>query len=168
MDVYVAAKFPQATLSGIWTNQEAVTVDSLPLIGKYSQHATTQFLATGFGKWGMTQGTLAGLILCDMVLDRDNPYTELYSPQRKAISADLGRVLFHGASDAFRRAAGMLHAGSPVCSYCKCRLVYNEQENTWDCPCHGCRFDGRGSVLEGPAVRGIAQEACDSRPDPSQ
>ncbi len=41
---------------------------------------------------------------------------------------------------------------NPVCSHLKCALSFNEAENTWDCQCHGSRFDIRGNILEGPAV----------------
>lgn len=42
---------------------------------------------------------------------------------------------------------------NPVCSHLKCALSFNEAEKTWDCPCHGSRFDIKGNVLEGPAVK---------------
>lgn len=44
---------------------------------------------------------------------------------------------------------------NPVCSHLKCGLSFNEAEKTWDCQCHGSRFDLKGNVLEGPAVRPI-------------
>lgn len=42
---------------------------------------------------------------------------------------------------------------NPVCSHLKCALSFNEAERTWDCPCHGSRFDIKGNVLEGPATK---------------
>lgn len=44
------------------------------------------------------------------------------------------------------------HCVSPVCTHLKCALSFNEAEKTWDCPCHGSRFDADGRILEGPAV----------------
>lgn len=44
---------------------------------------------------------------------------------------------------------------NPVCSHLKCALSFNKAEKTWDCPCHGSRFDIRGNILEGPAVNPI-------------
>lgn len=41
---------------------------------------------------------------------------------------------------------------NPVCAHLKCSLSFNEAEKTWDCPCHGSRYDIRGNILEGPAV----------------
>ncbi len=42
---------------------------------------------------------------------------------------------------------------NPVCAHLKCSLSFNEAEKTWDCPCHGSRYDIRGNILEGPAVK---------------
>ncbi len=44
---------------------------------------------------------------------------------------------------------------NPVCTHLKCSLSFNEAEKTWDCQCHGSRFDIRGKILEGPAVRSL-------------
>jgi len=44
---------------------------------------------------------------------------------------------------------------NPVCTHLKCALSFNEAEKTWDCPCHGSRFDIRGKILEGPAVHSL-------------
>ena len=44
------------------------------------------------------------------------------------------------------------HYVHTVCPHMKCHLLFNEKELTWDCPCHGSRFDIDGNVLEGPSV----------------
>ena len=56
----------------------------------------------------------------------------------------------------FRDDDGTLHAVSPTCTHLGCRVAFNTAERSWDCPCHGSRFDVDGSVLEGPAVRDLA------------
>jgi len=61
----------------------------------------------------------------------------------------------HGKVGAFRDAEGILHAVSVSCTHLGCILAWNNSENTWDCPCHGSRFDKDGSVLEGPAVKNL-------------
>lgn len=57
----------------------------------------------------------------------------------------------------FRDDQGTVHAHSAVCTHLGCEVRFNDAEQSWDCPCHGSRFDARdGSVLEGPAVRPLA------------
>jgi glycine/D-amino acid oxidase-like deaminating enzyme/nitrite reductase/ring-hydroxylating ferredoxin subunit len=57
---------------------------------------------------------------------------------------------------AYRDRDGTLHAVSPVCTHLGCEVRFNVGERSWDCPCHGSRFDVDGKVLEGPAVRPLA------------
>jgi glycine/D-amino acid oxidase-like deaminating enzyme/nitrite reductase/ring-hydroxylating ferredoxin subunit len=66
-----------------------------------------------------------------------------------------GRVVrFGGRSVALHRDdAGVLHAVDPACSHIKCTVAWNQAERSWDCPCHGSRFDPDGVVLTGPARR---------------
>ncbi|MGE4425255.1 MAG: FAD-dependent oxidoreductase [Solirubrobacteraceae bacterium] len=66
-----------------------------------------------------------------------------------------GRIVRHDGrrTAAFRDDAGTVHAHSPLCTHMGCDVRFNDAEQSWDCPCHGSRFDARdGSVLEGPAV----------------
>lgn len=75
-----------------------------------------------------------------------------------------GRIVRHGGrrTAAFRDEEGVVHAHSPVCTHLGCEVHFNGAEQSWDCPCHGSRFDARdGSVLEGPAVRALAPRDVD-------
>jgi nitrite reductase/ring-hydroxylating ferredoxin subunit len=56
---------------------------------------------------------------------------------------------------AYRDEAGELHGVSVRCTHMGCLLRFNGAERSWDCPCHGSRFDVDGAVLEGPAVQGL-------------
>jgi Rieske Fe-S protein len=51
----------------------------------------------------------------------------------------------------YRDDQGSLHAVSPVCTHLGCHVAFNLVEKSWDCPCHGSRFNVDGGVLEGPA-----------------
>jgi len=55
----------------------------------------------------------------------------------------------------YRDAAGELHAYSPICPHMGCIVDFNQAESSWDCPCHGSRFDVHGAVLNGPATQGL-------------
>ncbi|ULT46493.1 Rieske 2Fe-2S domain-containing protein [Niabella defluvii] len=50
---------------------------------------------------------------------------------------------------------GRLHAISSTCTHVHCNVVWNNAEKTWDCPCHGSRFNINGKVLNAPAVRDL-------------
>lgn len=81
---------------------------------------------------------------------------EAHSP--KDIRPGEGRVIeYRGERVAvYRDERGALHAVSAVCTHMGCQVHFNEAEQTWDCPCHGSRYDVKGKVLNGPAVRALA------------
>ena len=56
---------------------------------------------------------------------------------------------------AFRDDHGVLHCVSARCTHLGCQVALNTAERTWDCPCHGSRFDIDGHVIQGPAVRDL-------------
>ncbi len=56
---------------------------------------------------------------------------------------------------AYRDEHGELHAHSAVCTHLGCNVHFNAAEKTWDCPCHGGRFDILGQVLNGPPIRAL-------------
>jgi len=58
---------------------------------------------------------------------------------------------------AYRDEEGIFHTLSPVCTHAKCIVNWNAGEKSWDCPCHGARYDIDGNVLTGPATRGLEQ-----------
>lgn len=57
---------------------------------------------------------------------------------------------------AYRDEKGIIHALSPVCTHAACIVNWNASEKSWDCPCHGARYDINGEVLNGPATRPLA------------
>jgi Rieske Fe-S protein len=56
----------------------------------------------------------------------------------------------------FRDAGGTLHERSAVCPHLGCVVSFDAVESTWNCPCHGSRFDSFGHVIVGPANRDLA------------
>jgi Rieske Fe-S protein len=59
---------------------------------------------------------------------------------------------------AFRTEDGFVHLVSAACSHLGCQLSLNTAERTWDCPCHGSRFDIDGAVIHGPAVEDLERK----------
>ena len=141
-----AAKYyPQAKTVAHWATQDCMTLDGMPYIGQYSKATPNLYVATGFGTWGMSTSMVAATILTDLVQDRDNSYTSLFSPSRSM----LHRQLFVNGIDA---AVNLLRPTRPRCPHLGCALRWNAMEHSWDCPCHGSRFDKNGKKLNNPAT----------------
>ena len=65
-----------------WASQDNDSIDHMPYIGRFAPHSRRLYTATGFRKWGLAQGVAAGMILEDLILDRENPWASLYDPNR--------------------------------------------------------------------------------------
>jgi glycine/D-amino acid oxidase-like deaminating enzyme/nitrite reductase/ring-hydroxylating ferredoxin subunit len=90
----------------------------------------------------------------DFLLDRARPHTG-----KLDLAPDAGRVVRSGLGLAavYREPQGELHAHSARCTHLGCIVRWNAAERSWDCPCHGSRFDGAsGEVIQGPATRALA------------
>ena len=166
-------------------------IDSLALIGRNPLDSDNVYIATGDSGNGMTHGTIAGMLITDLIMGRDNPWAALYDPSRKTLGAikefakenvnvaaqyaDLvtpgeindaseipaghGAIVRRGVVKVavYRDANGQLHERSAFCTHLGCVVQWNSVEQTWDCPCHGSRFQTDGHVINGPAVRPLDQ-----------
>ncbi|HEV7990208.1 MAG TPA: FAD-dependent oxidoreductase [Gemmatimonadaceae bacterium] len=76
-----------------------------------------------------------------------------------------GRVIRRGAHKiaAFKDDAGVVHERSAACTHMRCIVDWNTAEKSWDCPCHGSRFDPYGKVLNGPALADLPPATPESR-----
>ncbi len=189
LEEYAATKFGLRDIAYRWSGQIIVPADGLPFIGKSpgEQHV---YVATGFAGTGITFGTVAGMLLSDLVRGVPNSWVELFSPNRvrpltqespatitrdrfsrgdvdavREVPAGEGRLLRSGGKmvAVFRSQSGRVSACSAVCTHMGCYVRWNSSESSWDCPCHGSRFTPEGNVLNGPATRAL--EAVPIRDD---
>ena len=136
--------YPESNESFHWAAQDCMSLDSMPYIGQYSKKTPNLFVATGFNKWGMSFSMVSALILKDLIFGKTNDYADIFSPSRSVLHPQL-------FVNAFETTVNLLTPTTPRCPHLGCALKWNKAEHSWDCPCHGSRFDGDGKVLEGPA-----------------
>jgi len=72
-----------------WSTQDLITLDKIPYVGHINSKYNNIYVATGYKKWGMTNGTSAALLIKDMIMEKKNPYTELYTPSRFDADPDI-------------------------------------------------------------------------------
>lgn len=173
-----------------WSGEIMQSVDGLGYIGHNPMDHENVYIVTGDSGMGITHGTIASMLLTDLVSGRDNPWATLYAPSRKTLRAagtfatgavnavtqyadwltggDVsspdeiqpggGAILRRGLKKiaAYRDDVGMLHELSAVCPHLGGLVRWNDTEKTWDCPCHGSRFDCLGEAIHGPANKPLA------------
>jgi glycine/D-amino acid oxidase-like deaminating enzyme/nitrite reductase/ring-hydroxylating ferredoxin subunit len=185
--------FPLAKSAAFrWSGQIMEPIDGLAFIGR-NPGDDNVYMVTGDSGMGMTHGTIAGMLLSDLVAGRPNAWAELYDPARiplraatefarenvnvagqymkwvkpgevksvEEITPGQGAIMSQGMTKlaVYRQPNGEAHIRSAVCPHLQCIVAWNAEENTWDCPCHGSRFDCYGKVLNGPANTDLSQAA---------
>jgi glycine/D-amino acid oxidase-like deaminating enzyme/nitrite reductase/ring-hydroxylating ferredoxin subunit len=192
LETWARERFPMMEQTVFtWAGQVMETIDGLAFIGRNPLDQDNVFIVTGDSGMGMTHGTIAGMLLMDLILGRENPWATLYDPSRKTLRAageyakealnmaaqytdwltpgdvhsmdevakESGAVLRRGLTKiaVYRDERGELHERSAVCPHLGCIVGWNSTEKTWDCPCHGSRFDRLGQVINGPANTDLAE-----------
>lgn len=143
--------YPNLDEKYYWAAQDCMTLDGIPYIGRYSRSMPGCYVATGFNKWGMSSSMAAASILTDMILERDNPYAPVFYPSRNMMKPQL----FVNGGKAVKN---LFTISQKRCPHLGCALKWNRAEHSWDCPCHGSRFDGFGKLLDNPANGGLRKK----------
>ena len=161
----------------IWMNQDIISNDYLPFIGKLKDNL---YISTAYNTWGMTNATIGAKIITDLILNRDNKYIELFNPKRINIPLIINSIigsfhylkayiesLFKINNPYYIKIKGIIygiyidkegkeHKIKLLCPHMKCHLVFNNEEKTWDCPCHGSRFDLDGNIINTPSTKKLS------------
>lgn len=138
-----------------WSAQDVETPDMLPYVGRISKSIPNVYMATGYKKWGISNSFVAGDLLCSLITKTkiEDGAEALYSPSRTKFGAALMQMLKVGGFVSKELVSGyMKHKNAPKCTHLGCKTKWNKADKTWDCPCHGSRFNAQGEVIEGPAV----------------
>lgn len=194
LKLYADQKSTNESVLYSYRAQDLMTADSLPFIGQFDKSHDNRFVATGFNKFGMTNGVLSSMIIKKLITDTDNEYKDLLDPHRKHttfqkmkqhitnplhvleseakmmtdshpdiehlnIDNGEGTIAKEGMSKkGVYRADDTYYVVSNRCTHMGCSLGWNGEDKTWDCPCHGSRFNYDGKVIEGPAVDDLDME----------
>jgi len=164
-----------------WYNYDIKSNDYLPIIGKVKDENI--LIATAYNKWGMTNGVLASKIIADMISGMENEFTSLFDPYRKTnIKKMVNSCMYiYDNLKAYLKAYSKQkriryvtengveyaiytdeknkeHKVVNMCPHMKCKLIFNEFDKTWDCPCHGSRYNIDGKVIKGPSNYSIIKK----------
>lgn len=131
-----------------WAAQDCMSLDNIPYIGNYSRKTMRLWTASGFNKWGMTGSMLSAILLSDMIQGKKSSYAEIFDPSRSILKPQL---FING----FETVKNLLTFTGKRCSHMGCSLKWNHAENSWDCPCHGSRFDKNGNIINNPANKNL-------------
>lgn len=187
LEKWMRERFPMAeTIVYRWSGQVMESVDGVAFIGRNPGDAQNVYIVTGDSGQGMTHGTIAGILITDLIMGRECSWVPIYDPSRVTFSsagefakeninvaaqyvADYlsggevgsaeeiapasGAIIRRGLTKiaAYRDEDGTLVERSAVCTHLGCIVSWNSGEKTWDCPCHGSKFDRFGKVVNGPA-----------------
>jgi nitrite reductase/ring-hydroxylating ferredoxin subunit len=144
--------YPSSEVIRKWTAEDCISLDKVPYIGDFSNIMKNIYVATGFNKWGITTSNIAANIIRDKIIGVENEYEEIFKSSRLEMIKNKDEVMnmVKEAGDGIiiERIKGKQ---TPTCTHLGCKLSWNAIEKTWDCPCHGSRFDKNGIVIESPA-----------------
>lgn len=146
--------YPEAAETMAWAAQDCMSLDQIPYIGQYSKNMPGCYVATGFNKWGMTSSMAAAQLLTDLICGETSPCREIFDPSRSMFRPQL----FLNAVEAGKN---LLTPSRKRCPHLGCALKWNPEEHSWDCPCHGSRFDEHGKLLNNPANGDLRKDKKD-------
>ena len=140
----IVSKYDVRKVKNRWINIDAITLDGMPYIGRYTKNSEHIYIATGFNMWGMTKSLLASHIISDLIVNKENRFTKLFSPCRKMLFKPLIKNIGFAVKE-------MVKLKKKRCSHLGCPLFFNEVDNTYECRCHGSKYNLDGHILDTPA-----------------
>lgn len=190
LERWAVLHYPGAVRTHFWSAQDYSPADELPYVGPLLPGNENIQVATGFDKWGMSNGVAAALSLSARLLGGRMDWADAFTTWRRRELTGLTSALTANAEVGFNLAKGWVtpslassrglgegdgvvagppwhmraecvvdgttHVTSPVCPHLGGIVTWNDADRAWECPLHGSRFAPDGTLLEGPATRGLA------------
>lgn len=126
-----------------WSNQDTVTLDSLPYIGKIKNKP--YYVITGFNLFGMSKAYIGAKVITKTICNENINENELFSIYRPIPKKSLFRHLRIVVPSFFKIKKRCRHLG--------CALNFNEITKEYECPCHGSRYSEDGKIIYGPTQK---------------
>jgi len=111
LETFAKSLFEVENILFKWSTQDYITLDNIPYVGKLTSSKENIYVATGFGEWGMTNGTAAARILTDKLLGKDNPWQEVYNPSRRFTASAYKNLLVENFDVAKELLVGKISSG---------------------------------------------------------
>ena len=147
-----------------WAAQDYSSDTGVPFVGPAVPGDERVLVATGYGKWGLTNGAAAGLSLAGRILGDTPEWGAALEPWARSAEPSAHTAATFGEQSKGWACAALRPSGqrpgvkrvSRTCPHLGGVVHWNEQEESWDCPVHGSRFAPDGALLEGPATEGLS------------
>lgn len=134
--------------SDFFSNQDLITLDEMPYIGRLSYYDDKIYVATGFNGYGMSNAMISACLLSDLFLERKNDFVKQFCPQRSYKFKPLMRQIKTAIVSYFK-------FGKKRCKHLGCTLTYNKHDNTYECLCHGSRYESDGKFIDDPTKKNL-------------
>jgi len=165
LDGWTRVHLPVDSGRHAWAAQDYTSDTGLPLVGPAVPGDERVLVATGYAKWGLTNGAAAGLALAGRILDDPVEWGPTFEPWARPPAPSTRTAATFGEQSKGWACAASRPSGqrpgvtrvSRVCPHLGGVVRWNDQEQSWDCPVHGSRFGPDGTLLEGPATEGLVQ-----------
>lgn len=154
LENYLKQHFKIKEIKYRWSSQYYEPADGLPYIGNLPGQADNIYVCTGYGGNGMVYSSVAALLIKRTILQRETGYAKLYDPNRIKPIAGFNSFIAHNV-DVVKQFIHKLASREQLNQMAD--VKWNEVERSWDCPCHGARYDVDGNVLNTPADKGLEQ-----------
>ena len=189
--------YPGAVRTHFWSAQDYHPIDELPYVGRLLPKFDRVFVATGFDKWGMSNGVAAALALSSQILGGRMDWSRAFASWSPHEAAGITSALMANLEVGFNLAKGWVTPSiasgatpgegdgvvtgppwhlqatsvvdgktcvvSPVCPHLGGIVSWNDADRAWECPLHGSRFAPDGTLLEGPATKGLKLRECTTK-----
>lgn len=182
--------YPDCKILFKWNTRDCISLDKIPYIGEFSNLMKNMYVGTGFKKWGMAFSNIAGKIVTDEIMGKENKYSNVFDATRmkpiknrwevknmviesvESLALNKFKIESHSIDEIqndnggiikidgenvgiYKDKQGKIYAVKPVCTHLGCLLSWNNLDKTWDCPCHGSRFDYMGRNIYDPAIKNL-------------